>query len=146
MQSHVLDESHWHNGSSFQQVGSHWNTNTKWGESNGPSHKLARQLPKCDHHNGNPLTNGLDMGCSEHKAIEWKTYEEGKGKTHQGKEVFTLMTKRSSSRHTKDWKKDICNYCKEQGHWAKDWGKKRNKRHKQKKNKKTMQTMEEHLF
>jgi hypothetical protein len=57
-----------------------------------------------------------------------------------------LMTKRSSSRHTKDWKKDICNYCKEQGHWAKDWGKKRNKRHKQKKNKKTMQTMEEHLF
>jgi putative Mn2+ efflux pump MntP len=30
------------------------------------------------------------------------------------------MIERSNSRHTKDCNKDIYNYCKEQGHWAKD--------------------------
>ncbi len=48
------------------------------------------------------------------------------------------MIERSSSKHTRDRNKDICNYCKEQGHWAKDWKKKIKK-----KKKKDTQTKEE---
>ncbi len=61
--------------------------------------------------------------------------------------VITMMETLRPVDWTWDRNKDVCNYCKEQGHWAKDCTKKKkNKRHKQKKNKRTMQTMEKHLF
>ncbi len=43
-----------------------------------------------------------------------------KGESQEGEEVAILMTRRSNSQCGKDWSKNICNYCKEQGHWTKD--------------------------
>jgi len=43
-----------------------------------------------------------------------------KGESQEGEKVAILMTRRSNSWCGKDWSKDIYNYYKEQGHWAKD--------------------------
>jgi predicted amino acid-binding ACT domain protein len=43
-----------------------------------------------------------------------------KGESQEGEKVAVLMTRRSNSRCGKDRSKNICNYCKEQGHWARD--------------------------
>jgi hypothetical protein len=45
-----------------------------------------------------------------------KLMKREKDESQEGEEVTILMTRRSNSRCGKDWSKNICKYCKEQGH------------------------------
>lgn len=103
-----------------------WRGNSiEWSESDGPSHKITKQLPKFDHHLGNFSTRLLDVGCNEHKVVERKAYEEGEKKSLVRRRSCSIDDKRLGLRHDKDQTKDTCNKCKRWGHWARDCKKKK---------------------
>jgi hypothetical protein len=118
---------------------------TKWSESDGSSHKSTKQLPKFDHHLGNFSTRLLDVGCNEHKVVEWKAYEEGKKKSLVRRRSCSIDDKQLGLKHDKDQSKDLATNVKSEDIRL-EIAKRKNKTYVNQKKMGTMQIVERHSF